>query len=49
VRYLCDQCEYAATTAGSLKRHIEFRHEGVRYHCDQCEYVATDPSCLERH
>ena len=23
VRYLCDQCDYAAITAGCLKKHIE--------------------------
>ena len=29
VYHKCDKCEYAATEAGSLKRHIESKHEGV--------------------
>jgi len=41
VRFPCAQCEYTATTAGNLKKHIENKHEGVRYSCYQCEYSAT--------
>ena len=29
VRYPCDKCEYAATSASHLKRYIESKHEGV--------------------
>ena len=49
MRYLCDKCEYAATSAGSLKCHIESKHEGVRYPCDKCEYAATSASHLKRY
>ena len=31
VRYLCDKCKYAVTSAIHLKRYIESKHEGVRY------------------
>ena len=41
VRYPCDKCEYAATTASALRSHIENKHEGVRYPCDKCVYAAT--------
>ena len=44
IKYPCDKCENAVTTAGSLKRHIEVTHEGVRYPCDKCEYAATTAS-----
>ena len=49
MRYSCDRCEYAATTATDLKKHIEFKHEGVRYPCDKCEYAATTVSSLKKH
>ena len=29
VRYPCDKCEYAATTARDMKRHIKIKHEGA--------------------
>ena len=38
MRYPCDQCKYAASTARVLKKNIVYKHEGVRYPCDQCEY-----------
>ena len=42
VRYPCNQCDFAATTLDTLKKHKESRHEGIRYPCDQCEYAATN-------
>ena len=30
VIYLCDQCDYAATTSINLKQHRESKHEGVK-------------------
>ena len=49
VRYPCDKCDYAATLASNLKRHIENKHKWVRYPCDQCEYVATGVQSLKIH
>ena len=40
-------CEYAATTTGDLKIHVENKHEGVRYPCPECEYVATTSKNLK--
>ena len=47
--YLCDNCEYAATSAGSLNCHIENKYEGVRYPCDKWEYAATETGSLKQH
>ena len=41
VRYLCDECEFAATTADILRKHIENIHNGLRYPCDECEFALT--------
>ena len=41
--------KHTATTAGSLKIHVESKHEGVRYPCNQCEYAATQPGVLKIH
>ena len=46
-KYLCNQCDYAATAAKNLKRHKESLHEGIRYSCDQCDYAATTTSHLK--
>ena len=43
------KCEHAATTASSLKIHIEIKHEGERYLCDKCHYTATGAGNLRRH
>ena len=47
--YPCDQCEYAATSQGSLNRHKQSIHYGIRYPCDQCEYAATENGALKKH
>ena len=48
MRYACSQCNYAATTSGTLKKHLENKHEGVRYPCLQCEYAATTAAALKK-
>ena len=48
-KYPCGKCDYVATQAGSLKRHIEYKHEGVRYPCEHCKYAATTKSHLKKH
>ena len=49
MRYPCDKCEYTATSAGSLKCHIESKHEWMRYPCDKCEYTGTIAADLKCH
>jgi len=47
--YQCSQCDYVATRASNLERHIKYKHEGVRYPCSQCEFTATTASHVKRH
>ena len=49
MRSACDQCDYKATTVGTLKRHKGYKHEGVCYSCNQCEYKATTTGNLKKH
>ena len=49
MRYPCDTCEFAATTANDLKQHLESKHDGSRYPCDKCEYAATRAGNPKRH
>ena len=49
MRYPCSKCDFAATRANVLKKHVENKHEGVRYPCSQCEYSATTANHLKRH
>jgi len=41
MKYPCGQCEYQATTKGSLYRHKRSVHEGMEYPYRQCEHQAT--------
>ena len=43
------QCDYEATTQGSLKTHIQSVHEKIKYPCNQCGYQATQKGSLKRH
>ena len=49
MRYLCSECDYAATTASDLKRLFKNKHEGVRYPCSKCNYAATTSCDLKKH
>ena len=44
--YYCDQCEYKAKGAGTLKRHIRTKHEKA---CNQCEYKGETNIDLKLH
>ena len=48
-QYQCDLCEYSATKANVLKRHVQNQYEGIRYPCDQCQYMATRADHLKKH
>ena len=45
----CDQCDYKATQVVHLRKHKEYKHEGVRYPCDKCDYKATLKNGLKKH
>ena len=49
MRYPCPNCDFAATKASHLKKHVESKHEGVRYPCPECKYAATQKGDLKRH
>ena len=49
MRYHCDKCEYAATTASLLKIHIKIKHGGLKCPCDKYEYAATSKRNLKNH
>ena len=49
-RYKCGQCDYSASLAGALKRHIMAIHDKVkRYKCELCEYAASLAGNLKQH
>ena len=41
VKYFCAQCQYKATTQGSLNIHIESVHMVIKYPCSFCECRVT--------
>ena len=48
-KFPCAQCGNAFISLRTLKRHVQYAHEGVRYPCDGCDYKATTGSHLKRH
>jgi len=47
--FICDQCQNQFTTKGSLKMHIQAKHDGIKYACSQCEYQTSYQSDLNKH
>jgi len=47
--YPCNDCEYVASRADHLKRHVERKHIRKIYACDECEYVSTTVYYLKVH
>jgi len=47
--FTCNQCNFAFTREGHLKRHKAARHEGVIYHCEECEYTASRSYYVKQH
>ena len=43
------QCDYQATTEGSLDQHKKAVHEGINCSCKYCSYEATQKVNLARH
>ena len=48
-KFQCDSCDYTTAWVNDLRRHKEFKHEGIRYPCDQCDYAATTADNLKWH
>ena len=48
-KFPCTLCDFSATTAGNLRKHIEEKHNGTKFPCDKCSYKASTPGHLEFH
>ena len=45
----CNQCEYATSTMGNLRRHLKI-HLGEKSHkCNQCDFASARPDALQVH
>ena len=45
----CNQCEFASSSPGNLRRHLK-THSGEKSNkCSQCDYACSDPSNFRRH
>ena len=49
VKYVCNQCDYQATSLDHLRVHIQSKHEGMKYSCIHCHKQYYDSSSLRRH
>ena len=47
--FTCEQCQNQFTTKGSLKIHIQSKHDGIKYACNHCEYQGTTQGNLKIH
>ena len=47
--YPCDKCDYSPKIKESLKRHIDFVHNGLKLKCDQCSKLYAGEGKLRRH
>ena len=48
-QFPCEQCDYKASRADHLKRHIFSLHEKSRINCNMCGFSATRVDNLKRH
>ena len=45
----CNQCEFASSQEGDLRRHLK-THSGEKSNkCSQCDYASSDAGHLRRH
>jgi len=47
--FTCDQCQNQFKTKGSLKIHIQAKHDGIKYACNQCDHQSTRQDYLRVH
>lgn len=46
----CKQCSYKTTHKGTMKTHIEGKHNKIRRHvCEMCEYASYSKGNLNKH
>ena len=49
VFFICDQCDFQATTLSKLNLHCQSKHFGIKHPCDLCEFKATQSQGLRDH
>ena len=49
VKFICDQCDYEATTRSHLAEHKKAQPDWVTFDCDQCDYKSSWRSKLVGH
>ena len=48
--FKCNECDYSATRAATLKRHVQAKHTFEKpFKCNECDYSATTATNLKRH
>ena len=48
IKYLCNECEYNATTKSSLKIHKMSVHENVKFPCNQCDNTKLQKKAVSK-
>ena len=48
-KFSCPDCEYKASKAYNLQRHINLLHKGIIFPCPDCEYTARRRDQLQTH
>jgi hypothetical protein len=49
VRFPCDRCTYAASSAYNLKHHVRNLHEGLKFNCALCDFRTARATRLKKH
>ena len=45
----CNQCDYASSQAGNLRRHLKTHSGEKTKKCNQCDYASSNASHLRTH
>ena len=45
----CNQCDYASSQAGDLRRHMETHSQEKSNKCNQCNYASSQAGSLRAH
>ena len=49
LKFPCDRCNYICSTKDSLKKHLDFIHEGLKVICEECDKVYASLGAMRRH
>ena len=45
----CNECDFASSQAGHLRRHLKTHSEEKSNKCNQCDFACSDPRSLSQH